>query len=131
MSSPQEPTAVAVARAQVQAWGNHDYETARAALAPGVRKLAVSVDPGTPHTDVTGADAYIELLTQFGQAILPGTTTVESAVGDETHALLQVASRVKMGPDAPEMTLRGARLYLIDDDGKIAHEQVIVYVTAE
>jgi hypothetical protein len=131
VSSQQQPTAVAVARAHVEAWAGHDFDTARAALAPDVRKLSVSVDPDTPHTDVTGADAYMERLTQFGQMLVPGTTTVESVVGDETRALLRFTSRVKMGPDAPEVLVHGARLYLIGEDRKIAHEQVIVYVAAE
>jgi hypothetical protein len=56
---------------------------------------------------------------------------VNSAVGDDTRALLQVTSRVKFGPDAPEMTLHGARLYRLDDDRKIAEEQVIFFVTPQ
>ena len=63
--------------------------------------------------------------------LVPGTTTVESVVGDETRALLRFTSRVKMGPDAAEVLVHGARLYLIGEDRKIAHEQVIVYVAAE
>jgi hypothetical protein len=62
---------------------------------------------------------------------LPGTTRVTSSIGDESRALLQVSSRVKFGPDAPEMTLHGARLYRFDEGKKIAHEQVIFYVTPE
>ena len=131
MSSQQEPTAVFVARAHVQAWAKHDFDAARAALAPDVRKLSVSVDPDTPHTDVKGADSYMERLTQFGQMLVPGTTTIESIVGDETRALLRFTSRVRMSPDAPEVLLHGARLYLVDQHGKIAHEQVIVYLSAD
>jgi len=37
MSSQQEPTAVAVARSHVDAWGVHDYDVARGALAPDVQ----------------------------------------------------------------------------------------------
>jgi hypothetical protein len=91
--------------------------------------LAVSVDPGAPHTDLSGIDAYMDGLVQFGQMVLPGTTTVNSAVGDDTRALLRVSSQVKMGPDAPEMTLHGARTYRIDENRKIAEEQVIFFVT--
>jgi hypothetical protein len=131
MSSQQEPTAVSVARAHVRAWAEHDFVAARAALAPDVRKLSVSVDPDTPRTDVTGADAYMERLTQFGQMLVPGTTTVESVVGDETRAQLRFTSRVRMSPDAPEVLLHGARLYLVGDDRKIAHEQVLVYLSGD
>jgi hypothetical protein len=131
MSSQQEPTAVAVARAHVGAWGNHDYDRARAALAPGVHVAVTSVDPDAPRVDTTGIEDYMDGLVQFGQAVLPGTTRVDSAIGDEARALLQVTSRVRFGPDAPEMTLHGARLYLLDENQKIVDEQVIFFVTPQ
>jgi hypothetical protein len=64
-------------------------------------------------------------LIQFGQAVLPGSTRVISASGDDARAMLQVTSRVKFGPDAPEMTLDGARLYRLDENQKIIEERVI------
>jgi hypothetical protein len=129
MSGQQEPTAIAVARAHVEAWGNHDYKAAREGLAPDVHVTATSVDPGLPVTDLTGIDGYMEGLAQFTQAVVPGTTRVDVSLGDETRALLQVTSRVRFGPDAPEMALNAARLYLLENQ-KIKHEQVIFYVTA-
>jgi hypothetical protein len=129
MSSTQDPTAVAVARAHVDAWGNHNYEAARASLAPDVHVTVTSVDPGAPHVDTTGIEAYMEGLVEFGQAVLPGTSTVHLAVGDETRALLQVTSVVKFAPDAPEMTLHGARVYRLDPSHRIAEEQVTFFVT--
>jgi hypothetical protein len=131
MPSQQESTAVAVARAHVDAWGVHDYDLAGAALAPKVHVMVTSVDPNTPQVDTTGADEYMDGLIQFGQAVLPGTTHVISASGDAARALLQVSSRVKFGPDAPEMTLIGARLYRLDEDQKIIEERVVFFVTAE
>ena len=130
MSTQQNSTAIAVARAHVEAWANHDYDKARESLAPDVHVTATSVDPGMPVTDLTGVDDYMQGLVQFAQGVLPGTTIVSKSVGDETRALLQLTSRVKFGPDAPEMTLEGARLYLLDEDQKIKHEQVIFFVTA-
>lgn len=127
MSSQQDPTAVSVARAHVGAWGSHDYESARASLAPDVHVLAVSVDPEAPRTDLSGIDAYMEGLVQFGQVVLPGTTRVDSSVGDDKHALLHVTSKVKFGPDAPEMNHHQARLYRLNDDQKIVDEQVIFF----
>jgi hypothetical protein len=56
---------------------------------------------------------------------------VTSAVGDDSRALLRVTSRVKFGPEAPEMTLHGARLYLLDDSQKIKSEQVIFFVAPD
>jgi hypothetical protein len=127
MSAQQEPTAVAVARAHVEAWSNHDYDKARASLASDVHVLAVSVDPVAPRTDLSGVDAYMAGLVQFGQIVLPGTTRVDSSVGDEERALLHVTSKVKFGPDAPEVDHHQARLYRLDDDRKIVEEQVIFF----
>jgi hypothetical protein len=131
MSSQQEPTAIAVARAHVEAWGSHDYDSAQTSLAPEVHVVVTSVDPDAPRVDQTGIEDYMQGLIQFGQAVVPGTSHVNSAVGDETRALLQVTSRVKFGPDAPEMTLHGARLYRLDENRKIAEEQVTFFVAPE
>jgi hypothetical protein len=131
MSPQQESAAVAIARAHVEAWSNHDYDTARKSLAQDVHALVVSVDPEAPDTDLSGIDAYMDGLVQFGQIVLPGTTTVESSVGDDTRALLRVTSRVQFGPDTPQLTLHGARLYLIDESQKIKDEQVIFFVAPQ
>jgi hypothetical protein len=131
MSSQQEPTAVAVARAHVDAWGVHDYDVARGALAQEVHVIVTSVDPDAPRVDTTGAEEYMAGLMQFGHAVLPATTRVISASGDDARALLQVSSRVKFGPDAPEMTLDGARLYRLDESQKIIEERVIFFVSSE
>ncbi|HUY59852.1 MAG TPA: nuclear transport factor 2 family protein [Solirubrobacteraceae bacterium] len=131
MSASQEPTAVAVARAHVDAWGVHDYDAARGSLAPDVHVVVTSVDPQTPFVDTTGADAYMEGLIEFGHAVLADTTHVTAAEGDDARAMLRVSSRVKFGPDAPEMTLDASRLYRLDETGKIAEERVIFYVSAE
>jgi hypothetical protein len=130
MSSQLEPTAVAVARAHVDAWGVHDYDVARGALAPEVHVIVTSVDPNTPQVDTTGADEYMDGLIQFGQAVLPGTTCVISASGDDARAMLQVSSRVRFSPDAPEMTLDGARLYRLDERQKIIEERVSFFISA-
>lgn len=131
MSSQQESTAVAVARAHVGAWGVHDYEVARGALAPEVHLIVTSLDRNTPQDVKTGAEEYMEGLVAFGQVLLPGTTRVISASGHDARALLQVSSRVKFGPDAPEMTLDAARMYRVDESGKIVDERVIFYVSPE
>jgi hypothetical protein len=128
MSSQQESTAVAVARAHVEAWANHDYEKARAGLASDVHVAVTSVDPDAPQTDLSGIEEYMQGLVEFGKAVVPGSTRVNTSIGDETRALLQVTSRVRFGPGAPEMTLQGARVYLIDGDQKIKDEQVIFFI---
>ena len=131
MSSQQDPTAVRVARAHVNAWGGHDYDSARASLATDVHVVVMSVDPDAPRVDTTGIEDYMQGLVQFGHAVLPGTTEVSSAVGDATRALLRVTSRVKFGPDAPEMTLEAARLYRLDGEQKIVDEQVIFFIAPQ
>jgi hypothetical protein len=131
MSSEQDPTAVAVARAHVEAWGGHDYDSARASLAPDVHVVVTSVDADAPSVNTIGVEDYMQGLIQFGQAVLPGTSRVNSAVGDDTRALLQVTSRVKFGPDSPEMTLHGSRLYRLDENQTIAEEQVIFFVAPQ
>jgi hypothetical protein len=127
MSTQQEPMAVAVARAHVEAWSNHDYDKARESLAADVRVVATTVDPMPPPVDLSGIEDYMGGLEEFAQGVLPGTTDVESGVGDDARALLHVTSRVKFGPDAPEMTLHGARLYLLDGNQKIKDERVIFF----
>ena len=129
MSSQQDPIAVAVARAHVQAWSNHNYDEARASLAPDVHVLAVSVDSEAPRTDLSGIEAYMEGLVQFGQVVVPGTTRVDSSVGDDNRALLHVTSKGKFGPDAAAMDHHQARLYRLDDNQRIAEEQVVFFLT--
>lgn len=129
--SQQDSPAAAAARAHVEAWSNHDYDAARVGLAPDVHAVITTVDPDVPKTDLSGIDDYMDGLVQFAQAVRPGTTRVTASVGDESYALLQVTSRVQLGPDAPEMTLHGARLYRLDEDQNIKDEQVVFFVTTE
>jgi len=130
MSSQQDSTAVSVARAHVDAWGSHDYESARASLASDVHVVVTSVDPEAPRVDTNGIEDYMQGLVEFGQAVLPGTTEVSSAFGDDTRALLRVTSRVKFAPNGPDMRLEAARLYRLDGEQKIENEQVIFFVLA-
>ena len=63
MSAQQESPAIAVARAHVEAWTNHDFDTARSALAPDVKITAITTQPMPPATDLTGVDDYMVGLT--------------------------------------------------------------------
>jgi hypothetical protein len=123
-----ESAAVAVARAHVEAWARHDFDAVRACLTEDVHVVTTTVDPEAPLVDTTGADVYMEGLIRFAQGVLPGTTEVTWEVGDDTHAMLGVTSRVKFGPDAPELTLYGARVYLLGANRKIAEERVAFVV---
>jgi ketosteroid isomerase-like protein len=125
MSLQQNSAAVAAARAHVEAWSKRDYDAARSALADDVWVTAIAADPTFPKTDLNGVEAYMQGLIQYADGIVPGSTDVVEAVGDDKQALLTVNARVKYGPDAPEMDAPAARMYVFDDDGKIKVEHVI------
>jgi len=125
MSAQPESPAVAIARAHVEAWSNHDFDTARRGLAPDVRVTAVTTQPMPPPTDLTGADDYMIGLTQFAEAVVPGSLRILASVGDDHNALLMLTVEADFG--AGKATLPGARLYLLDENNKIKTEQVIFY----
>jgi SnoaL-like domain len=94
MSAQNESPAVAVARAHIEAWTNHDFDTARRMLAGDVHVTATSTDPALPRTDLTGASNYMEGLTAYAQPIVPGSLHILASTGDERNALLTLT--VKM-----------------------------------
>jgi hypothetical protein len=125
MSAQPESPAVAIARGHVEAWSNHDFDTARATLAPDVHVTATTTQPMPPRTDLTGADDYMIGLTQFAQAVVPGSLRILASAGDERNALLMLTVEADFG--AGKATVPGARLYLLDDNSKIKTEHVIFY----
>ena len=125
MSAQHESPAVAIARAHVEAWSNHDFDAARSSLAADVKVTATTTLPIMPATDLSGADDYMVGLTQFAQAVVPGSLRVIASVGDERNALLMLT--VEADLPVGRMTLPAARLYLLDETGKIKAEQVIFY----
>jgi len=129
MSLQQNSPAVAAAQAHVEAWSRRDYDAARAALAADVWVTATAADPTFPKTDLNGADAYMQGLTQYAEGIVPGSTEVVQAVGDDTRALLLVNARAKFGPDAPELDAPAARMYVFDENGKIKIEHVLFFLS--
>ena len=125
MSAQHESPAVAIARAHAEAWSNHDFDAARSSLAADVKVTATTTLPIMPATDLSGADDYMVGLTQFAQAVVPGSLRVIASAGDERNALLMLT--VEADLPVGRMTLPGARLYLLDGAGKIKVEQVIFY----
>ena len=125
MSAQHESPAVAIARAHAEAWSNHDFDAARSSLAADVKVTATSTLPIMPATDLSGADDYMVGLTQFAQAVVPGSLRVIASVGDDRNALLMLT--VEADLPVGRMTLPAARLYLLDEAGKIKAEQVIFY----
>jgi hypothetical protein len=125
MSAQHESPAVAIARAHAEAWSNHDFDAARSSLAADVKVTATTTMPIMPATDLSGADDYMVGLTQFAQAVVPGSLRVIASVGDERNALLMLT--VEADLPVGRMTLPAARLYLLDEAGKIKVEQVVFY----
>jgi SnoaL-like domain len=120
--------AVAIARAHVEAWSNHDFDTARGRLTTDVKVTATTTNAAVPKTDLAGIDAYMQGLIAFAQGVLPGSARVIASVGDERTALLMLTVQTAGGPDGAQITLPGAWLYLLDENGKIKVEQVVFYV---
>jgi SnoaL-like domain len=129
MAAQHESPAVAIARAHVEAWSNHDFDTARNGLAPDVKVTATTTQPTPPATDLTGVDDYMVGLTQFAQTVVPGSQRILASVGDERNALLMLTVQVDLG--AGKATLPGARLYLLDEHHKIKTERVIFYTAQD
>jgi hypothetical protein len=125
--NPDSP-ALAVASAHVEAWTHHDFEAARGSLADDVHIAVTSTDPSLPETRTTGIDQYMTGLMAFAQAVVPGSADVISTIGDDRNALITLTVRAKFPPTGNEVTLPAARLYRLDDDDKIASEQVVFYL---
>ena len=128
MSAQQESPAVAIARAHVEAWSNHDFDTARSMLAPDVKVTATPADPALPQTDLTGAGNYMAGLIAYAQPIVPGGVTILASTGDGRNALLTLSMTMAGGPFGTGATAPCARLYVLDDNDKIKTEHVIFYV---
>jgi hypothetical protein len=123
----QESAAVSIARAHVEAWSNHQFDKARKSLSDDVKVDVTTTQPIMKDTNTVGADAYMTGLKMFAQGVEPGSAKVIAATGDKHNALLLVTVRASFGPGAPRVTLPAARLYLVDDAGKITSEKVIFY----
>jgi hypothetical protein len=122
----KDSNAVKLALAHVQAWSDRDWNAARAALASDVHVRVTTTNPTLPVTDTTGPDDYMVGLETWAGAITPGTVKVLNTVGDDRNAVVTFSVEVDFGfgktPSA------GARLYLFDDDDKIAAEQIVFFL---
>jgi len=129
MLKASESTAVAIARTHVQAWSNHDYDTARQSLAPDV-EVTIATTMNFPTTHLAGIDDYMRGLTEFAKNVKPGSLRVDASVGDERNALIMITVRAE-GTQYGAMTLQMARLYLFDDNDKIKVEHVTYYTVPD
>ena len=127
MGLSSNSNAVNVARAHIEAWANHDWDSAREALTPDVKVQITTTGPFPPPVNTVGVEDYIVGLQAFAGAVVPGSVNELATIGDENNALvlLNVDADFGMG----RTTLPGARLYLLDN-GKIAHEQVVFFAAS-
>ncbi|MDQ6720130.1 MAG: nuclear transport factor 2 family protein [Candidatus Dormibacteraeota bacterium] len=115
--------AVALARAHLEAWTNHDLDTVRANLAQDVQFYS-------PAANLVGIDEYMDAprgLTQFAKQVVPGSLRVIAAVGDERNALIMYEVSTEGGPIGSKL-FPSAQTWLLDEKGKIKVERIISYV---
>ena len=126
MALQTDSAAVKIARAHAQAWSKHDFETAESSLAADVRSIVTTTQPFPPPVDTTGVDDYMSGLRQFVAAVKPDSLKEIAAIGDDRNAILMLTVEGDFG--GGPVTLPGARLYAIGEDGKITAEHVVFFV---
>jgi len=121
-------SAVSVAEAHVKAWSEHDWDASQKLLAEDVRVEVSTTQPIMSPVDTTGVEAYMHGLHAFADPVVKGSAEIHSAVGDDKTAVVLVSVKTEIPGQGP-MDLHGARLYALDDSGRIKHEKVIFFVT--
>lgn len=117
--------AVAIARAHLEAWTNHDLDTARANLAEDVQFYS-------PPANFVGIDEYMDAprgLAQFARQVVPGSLRIIAATGDERNALIMYEVSTEGGPLGSK-SFPSAQTWLLDEHGKIKVERIISYVAS-
>ncbi len=127
----QASRAIAVARAHVEAWSNHQFDKARRSLAADVHVTVTTTQPMMAATNLIGVDNYMDGLIKFAQPVVPGSARGIASVGDERNALLLVTVRAALGPGGANVRLHAARLYLLDENSKITAEQVVFFAVPQ
>ena len=119
----KDSRAVALARAHLEAWTNHDLEAAR-------RNLAPDVEFYSPASHLVGPEEYMDAprgLKQFAMHVVPGSLRITAAMGDDKNALIMYQVDTEGGPFGSK-TFPSAQTWVLDDDGKIQTERIISYV---
>ncbi len=117
--------AVAIARAHLEAWTNHDLDTARGNLAEDVQFYS-------PAANTVGIEEYVDGprgLAQFAREVVPGSLRVIAAMGDEQNALIMYevsTAGARLGSKA----FPSAQTWLLDENGKIKVERIISYMAS-
>ena len=117
--------AVKIAIQHVEAFSNHDYETARSLLADDVHFILITSIPGFPNPfEGNGVDEFMKALTS-GNTLIPGSLQVIHSIGDDHQAFITVSVKGTL-PTKEPITLLAARHYMIDENEKIKNELVIL-----
>lgn len=124
----QDSTAIAIARAHIDAWSHHDWDKTRELLAPDVHAVVTTTQPMKATAELTGIDAYMGPKIKAAQLIEPGSVREISAIGDESNALILVTMRIGLGPGGTMVTMTRAILYLLDENNKIKEERDEYYI---
>ena len=114
--------AIALARAHLEAWTNHDLDTARGNLAEDVQFFS-------PAANLVGIDEYMDAprgLTQFARQVVPGSLRVIAAMGDDRNALIMYEVSTEGGAVGSKV-FPTAQTWLLDDNGKIKVERIVSY----
>jgi len=123
--SMSDSPAVAIARAHLEAWTNHDANTARGNLAEDVQFYS-------PSGNLVGIDEYMDAprgLAQFAQQVVAGSLRVIGAMGDERNALIMYEVSIAGGPLGSKV-VPSAQTWLLDENGKIKVERIISYMAS-
>jgi hypothetical protein len=117
--------AAAIAIQHVEAFSNHDYETARSLLADDVHFILITSIPGFPNPfEGNGVEEFMKALAS-GNTLVPGSLRVIHSIGDDHQALITVSVKGTLPTQEP-ITLLAARHYVIDENEKITNELVII-----
>jgi SnoaL-like protein len=119
----KDSRAVALARAHLEAWTNHDLNTAR-------HNLAADVQFFSPASHLAGIEEYMDAprgLVQFARQVVPGSLKVIASMGDERNALIMYQVDTEGGTFGSK-TIPSAQTWVLDDAGKIQVERIISYV---
>ena len=116
--------AVAIAMKHVEAFSNHEYETARSFLADDVHFILIGSIPGFPNpVEGNGVEEFMKRLTSRNM-LIPGSLQVLHSIGDDHQAFITVSVKGILPTQEP-MTLLAARHSMIDENEKITNELVI------
>src|SRR5262249_19697004 len=90
----QDSPAVAVARAHVEAWSNHNYEKVRKLLADDVHVITTTTQPIMKEdVNTHGIEEYMRGLKEFAETVEKGSARVVWSSGGEHDALLVVTAK--------------------------------------